>query len=80
MTVGDAGVAVDSSLTRTQSRLSTSPPSGSHGKVETNASLLSFQTASVGRSSTASAIVSPPGWKGSGGCMNGTMMLERLLL
>jgi hypothetical protein len=59
---------VDSSVTRTQSRGSALPPAGSHGRVETNASLLSFQTASVGRASSASTIVGgAPGCFGGGG-------------
>src|SRR4051794_26979920 len=64
MSVGDVGVVVLSSLTRTQSRVSATPPAGSHGKVETTASLLSFQIASVGRSSTANWI-----WAGNPGCL-----------
>src|SRR5687768_18487801 len=72
MSDGVAELAVDSSLTRTQSRTSDVPPFGSQGYVETNASRLSFQIASVGRRSTASTIVAGvSGWFGGGGSSNG---------
>ena len=47
------------------------PPAGSHGTVDTNARRLSFQIASVGRPSTASAIVGGlSGCFGAGGSSN----------
>ena len=75
------GVAVDvlSSLTRTQSRFSAgTTPGGSHETVDTNARRLSFQMASVGRASTAFAIVPGPGAGccGAGGSAN-PVMIER---
>jgi hypothetical protein len=68
MTVGEAGVAVESSLTRTQSRGVALTPGGSHVTVDTTARRLSFQIASVGRPSTALTIVAGgPGCFGAGG-------------
>ena len=68
-----------SSLTRTQSRFSAMAPAGSHGTVDTNARRLSFQIASVGRPSTAFAIVvGPAGCFGAGGSPNPVRIDDRL--
>src|SRR5262245_40929615 len=78
MSVGEAWLATLSSVTRTQSRCSTTPPAGSQVAVETTASRLSFQIASVGRPSTASAIVAgAPGCLGAGGVVNPVVSDDR---
>ncbi len=67
MTVGGELGGAASSLTRTQSRSSATPPAGSQPIVETKTRRFACQTASVARPSTADSIVEgTPGWAGAG--------------